>query len=91
MERPSGLNDRQVRIHRHEPARFRGQRPKQPALRREGHRSEVECGRRAPGGRDVLGSGRHLFVRRATQAMDQASQVALVEEPGAHAGSREPM
>src|SRR6476661_4307816 len=51
------LGNRQVRIDRHEAARFHGQRRKQSALRRERHWSEVECGCRAPGSRDVLGSG----------------------------------
>ena len=86
------LGDRQMRIDRHEAARVGA--PGTRSTRRctdERHRSEVECGRRLPGARDVLGSRRHFLVRRATEAMDQASQVPLVEEPGAHAGSAQPM
>ena len=85
------IGNRQMRVNRHEAIRIAPQRRQHSALHRKRHRGEVECGRRVPGVWDVLGSRRHLLVRRATEAMDQASHVALVEEPGAHAGSAEPM
>ena len=44
-----------------------------------------------PGERDVLGPRGHFFVRRAAEPMNQASQSALVQEPGADAWSVERM
>jgi hypothetical protein len=63
----------------------------QGALHVERHRREMESSSAGPFRGDECRARRNLFMRRTSEAVNQAADIPLVEQPGAYAGSAKRM
>jgi hypothetical protein len=85
------LGDQPVWVDRDEGCWLRASRQHECALHAAGHRGEMKGSSGGPLRRNEFRPWRNLLVCRAPEAMNQAPDVLLVEQPGAHATTTQAM